>query len=183
MRDIVEKTEILAREDNVVVGINGLDCSGKTTFALKLLEELASRGHQANLLHVDDYNNLMVQEQVYQAHAAGGLTPEIFDLYYHQSIDYDRLAQAISTAKAAGKILLVEGVFLFRPPVLSLIDYKVFMEVTHQVGRSRYAARKVVVGDDRPLTVFDDIWLPAFERYCVEFNPRSGADQIFTDAE
>jgi len=180
MRDIVTQIEALSHAHNntVVVGINGLDCAGKTTFTQKLASGLTAREHECLVLHVDDYNNIAVQEQVYRAYAVGEFGSDLFDRYYHHSIDYGSLALAISAARQDRKIVLVEGVFLFRPPVSAQIDYKVFLEIEPDVARARYVDRKLTVSDERSVRVFDDIWMPAFERYCKEYNPHELAQQV-----
>lgn len=160
------------------IGINGLDCAGKTTLAVSLAQALRDEGRAVQVMHADDFNNKAIQDRVYKAYAADKFSPELFELYYQKSIDYDRLAKAIRHAKAEGETLIVEGVFLFRPPLDELIDYGIFIDVEPDEARQRYALRKEREGDTRPLSVFDHIWLPAFECYCTEYDPRCGAQKI-----
>jgi hypothetical protein len=56
------------------IGINGLDGGGKTTFALGVQSFLRDQNREACLLHVDDFNNDEVQDEVYEAFACGELT-------------------------------------------------------------------------------------------------------------
>ena len=170
--------------DMQVVGINGLDCAGKSTLAHSLQEACIQRDIDADLIHVDAFNNAVVQDKIYAAHASGQFAPELMEEYYHSSIDYSVLFAAIEAEKLRDtSIIIVEGVFLFRPPVDSLLDYRVFLDVPAGVAKERYVRRKVQVGDSRPVTVFDDIWLPAFERYCLEFAPKNLADKVFIHPE
>lgn len=162
------------------IGINGIDGAGKTTVAVSLAEALREKGRAVELIHVDDFNDKQVQQRVYRAYSAGAFSQEFFELYYQHSIDYVRLAEAIRQAKAQTETLIVEGVFLFRPPVVGLIDYKVFVQIEPELARQRYAMRAARDGDLRPVEVFDHIWRPAFERYCAEYKPRSRADKILS---
>jgi uridine kinase len=163
------------------IGINGLDCAGKTTFAKALQVGCAQQGISSTLLHVDDFNEIAVQREVYEAYEASEFTEALLDKYYHFSVNYPALAAAITAEKQrAGQLLIIEGVFLFRPPVADLLDMRVFLSAPIDTARARYAARKVQVNDTRPTEVFDDIWVPAFDRYCGEFDPENTADFTFT---
>ena len=88
------------------------------------------------------------------------------------------LFHAIETEKGRTRYVIVEGVFLFKRPLPQILDFKVFLEAEPSVARHRFKQRRVEVRDERPVEVFDQIWLPAFERYCNEENPREAADLI-----
>ena len=162
------------------IGINGLDCAGKTTLALNLVRQFEDFGRKVILLHVDDFNNKAVQQRVYAAYANGGFSNDLFELYYNESVDYSALASAVGAATVPNQTVIVEGVFLYKPALSCLFDYKVFLECDVDLARSRYAKRKLAIVDERPTTVFDDIWLPAFTRYCGEFSPARIADTVIT---
>lgn len=174
--EITKKIKDRLRLGPLVVGISGLDCSGKTTFAKGLSEHLTRQNIHHALLHIDDYNNLVVQKQVYDAHGAGALTGELQELYYRDSIDYGRAATAIMTSREACAVTIIEGVFLFKERLAPLLDIRIFLPVAPKVARMRYEKRKLSVSDLRPITVFDDIWLLAFERYIREVQPEEKSD-------
>ena len=165
--------------DAKCVGINGLDCSGKTTLANELLAAYGSRGIEANLLHVDDFNDLAVQNRVYSAFITGDFSPALFEEYYQSSVNYAALGDTIERHKQQSKdILIVEGVFLFRSSLADMFDYKIFIDVDPPIACERYAVRKKAAGDTRPIEVFNEIWLPAFECYCAEVQPAEIADTV-----
>ena len=175
---IVAKAQMMIRKAPVVIAINGLDCAGKTSFAGQLHEKLTGLKITTALLHVDDFNNHDVQRQVYDAHNRGKLTLELFELYYHHSIDYDRLARAIPRSRARHDITIIEGVFLFKDSLNHLPDIRIFLSIDPKLARQRYRKRRRNAGDTRPLAVFDDIWLPAFRRYCDDVHPEQISDFI-----
>jgi uridine kinase len=161
------------------VGINGLDCAGKTTLALGLKAALESRGQEARLMHVDDYNNIQGQKRLYAAYEAGEFGATEFQEYYSASVDYPKLRAAIARARQGGSLTIVEGVFLFKPELADLIDYKVLLNTPENLAFKRYKNRKAEVGDTRSETVFTDIWVPAYKRYCEECQPEVQADRVF----
>ncbi|UTW59266.1 hypothetical protein KFE96_02860 [Kordiimonas sp. SCSIO 12603] len=64
---------IKALGKHAAVGISGLDGAGKTTFAKELLESLKAEGLNPVLLHIDDFNNHVVQKRIYDAYMRGVL--------------------------------------------------------------------------------------------------------------
>ncbi|MEM1226149.1 MAG: hypothetical protein AAGJ40_10640 [Planctomycetota bacterium] len=167
-----------------VVGINGLDCSGKTTFATSLNAFLAAKGISSVVLNVDDFNDLTFQERFYQRYVSDGLPRVDLEDYYNSSINYQGLLSAI-TARASGAnqsrepgVTIVEGVFLFKPIFSELFNTKVFLDVSYADAIARYEQRRIQVGDKRPLSVMTDIWIPAFERYVDRCDPRGQSDFV-----
>ncbi|MBL4801795.1 MAG: hypothetical protein JKY45_07855 [Emcibacter sp.] len=171
MDNIFGEIENLINVPPVVVGINGLDCAGKTNLANALYKDLLRRDIDAALLHTDDYNNGDLQKIVYEAQEKGVLTEDLLNLYYNDSIHYDRAVEAVIESRKKVDVTIIEGVFLFKECLRSLLDIKVFLYVDPEEAQARYVMRKKKVGDNRPLSVFKDIWLPSFERYCREEKP------------
>ena len=157
-----------------------MDCSGKTTLAQALYENLVSRNINSRLLHIDDYNNRDVQDKVYTAYKEGVFTDELAGLYYQNSIHYKAVALAIATSRQQHDVTLIEGVFLFKDCLSPLLDIKIFLPVSLGLAKSRYEVRRQQGDDPRPISVFDDIWVPAFERYCREENPESKSDFLYS---
>ncbi|VAX03443.1 hypothetical protein MNBD_ALPHA03-194 [hydrothermal vent metagenome] len=160
----------------MVIGINGLDCAGKTSFAKRLYEDLTRKGINCALLHIDDYNNLDVQKRVYTAHQQQAFTARLLNLYYENSIHYDDALNAIASARKSHDITIIEGVFLFKECLMASLDVKIFLPINPDTARKRYLSRKIQVNDHRPASVFDDIWLPSFTRYCAETQPEAKCD-------
>ncbi|PHS79713.1 MAG: hypothetical protein COB59_00015 [Rhodospirillaceae bacterium] len=160
----------------MVIGINGLDCSGKTTFSKALHGKLRGRNIKTALLHIDDYNDLKVQKLIYQAHEKGDFTKDLLNLYYNNSIHYDAVLRAVTASRENFQVTIIEGVFLFKECLLPNLDIKVFLSVDPVQARARYVKRKDDMGDKRPVSVFDEIWMPAFARYCSEVQPEKICD-------
>ena len=171
MDDIFDELLLKFSTSPVVIGINGLDCSGKTFFSNRLYEYLKSKAHDVKLLHVDDFNNMAVQDEIYASLVDGTYSDHHAELYYNKSIDYDNAANAIFSSKLLHDITIVEGVFLYKDMLAALIDLKVFLPIDPAIAKKRYISRKNKTGDQRPDDVFDKIWIPAFNRYIEEVKP------------
>lgn len=161
-----------------VIGVNGMDCAGKTQFARSLADFLVRAGHEVELLQIDDYNDLTVQTQTYEAFRESRFTPAHLDRFYAGSIDYTRAAHAIWDPNRGPRLVVVEGVFLYKDELVGFIDYKIYLEVDSAVAEARYRARREAEGDPRPLAVFRDLWLPAHERYVLEREPQCHASLV-----
>ncbi|MCK0069971.1 AAA family ATPase [Kordiimonas laminariae] len=162
---------------HTAVGISGLDGAGKTTFAKELLESLKAEGLDPLLLHIDDFNNRVVQKRIYDTYMRGVFTEKHFETYYRESIEYEAVAAVIAEAKSNG-LVIVEGVFLFKPQLNHLFDLRFEIDTSPTTARARFVKRKEEVGDPRPVEVFDDIWLPAFLRYQAEYSSSFDIDVV-----
>lgn len=131
-RSITERVRALAlRGGAVVVGIDGVDGSGKTRLAARLADGLQPL--PVRVVHADDHLN---PPEI--RHAKGRNSPEGFwlDTYDHAS-----LLGAVADARASGGIVLVEGMFLHRAELRSLWDFSVFLDVPFAVTAARMAVR------------------------------------------
>jgi uridine kinase len=145
-----------------VVGINGVEGSGKSTLSLKLSTLLEEYGHDVHVISVDDFHR--PREVRFRR---GELSPEG---YRFDSVDLPALTERVliplRTAQsfpvevaialwdvlndrplvrlasvAANAIVLVEGVFLFEEPALAHLDLKVFVKAEFEVILDRVMAR------------------------------------------
>lgn len=178
--ELVEAQRQEAASASYVVGINGLDGAGKTTLAEHLLEKLPGT---VQLLHVDDFNNSAFQQEFYARYCELGVAAGELDRYYSMSVNYAELERAIVAARQQSALVIVEGVFLYKPPLSQHIDFSIFIDCSFQLARQRYAKRRIEVNDTRPLSVFDDIWWPAYTRYIEECNVLAFANLVIHPEE
>ena len=145
------------RDHPVRVGIDGITAAGKTTLADELAETLRGWPREVIRASVDDFHN--PPDVRYRR---GRLSAEG---YYHDGFDYSSLRDLLllplgpggsrryragalglpdgaSTAFAErtaseNAILIVDGVFLFRPELNDCWDYRVFIEVDPSLATAR----------------------------------------------
>ena len=143
--------EISALRGSPLVAIDGVDGSGKTTFAKNLAAQQNAR--PVIVIHVDDFLN---PPEI--RHRRGRQSPEGFWL---DSYDYDALERHVldpltpggtreyllrrdSAAylhAADGAIVLVEGLFLHRDELAERWDYSIFLDVPFEVTAQRMHLR------------------------------------------
>jgi uridine kinase len=115
-----------------LVAIDGVDGSGKTTFARALHERLSMPA--SRLVHLDDFVN---PPQI--RHARGRWSPEGFWL---DTYDYARIrAEVLDGPQEADPLVIVEGMFLLRDDLAALWDFSVFLDVPFSETARRMAIR------------------------------------------
>lgn len=182
----------------LVVGVTGPDASGKSQLAAALQRAVEARGQRITMIHVDDFHHPRAVRY------AGDLPDP--DKYLVQSIDFDRLiAEVLSPIRRHGSLrcslrhldiatdswsverryevdadtmVLVEGVFLLRPPVRELIDRLVYLDVDEEILVARGAHRDRDVHGAAAETKFRHKFLPAQRRTVALHPPHSYADVI-----
>lgn len=180
-----------------VVGINGVDTSGKTEFTQWYSRFLTSVGMKNQVLHIDDFHNpALVRE--------AGANP--VDAYYQNAFDYDKLLNEVllplrkegrlnqtvtclnlNTDEYQNKItyhverdsvLLIEGVLLFRPPLLSFLDGTVFLDIPFDEVLRRAQIRDVPKYGTIFLERYRKKYIPIQERYLREHRPKEVCDVL-----
>ena len=161
-----------------IIGINGIDCAGKTTLAKDLSGELKQSGINNEIFHIDDFNNKKVEKETYRAFASGNWNENHFDRYYESIIDFQKARKAVEEAAAKNEIVIVEGIFIFRPKLKITFNYRIYIEVDVSVALTRFEKRRRLEGDDRPVEIFEDIWVRAHNKYVSEVNPQKISNLI-----
>ncbi|MGA7206574.1 MAG: AAA family ATPase [Specibacter sp.] len=144
-----------------LVGVDGVDGSGKSTFAQGLAEELAGLGASVAVIHMDDFHNVRAAR-----YRLGRESPEGFwlDSYDYEALHrevldplgpdgHGRYRPASSDLKSdsparvdpqqahPGSIVIVEGMFLHRDELAVRWDYSLFLDVPFSETARRMAAR------------------------------------------
>jgi len=142
-----------------LVAVDGVDGSGKTSFAANLVNEI--HGRPVIVIHVDDFLNPSPVR-----HAKGRTSPEgfwedtynygaLYDLLlaplgprgdgWYTSASYDaetdQMAQAEALLAPSDALVVVEGMFLHRDELASHWDASVFLDVPFAETAARMATR------------------------------------------
>ena len=171
-----EKHRLL--NQSFVVGINGIDCSGKTTFAKSVSKYFTH--HKINNYHldIDNFNNQTIESETYKAFASDSWDEEDLDKYYELIINYSEIIKAVSESKNKYPIVILEGIFIYKPQLMDLFDLKIYLNIDVFLGRKRFANRRSFKRDKRPFDIYDKIWMLSQTRYDSEVNPKQISDLV-----
>ncbi len=180
-----------------IIGISGVDASGKTEFTDAYSRFLAEIGVENQIVHIDDFHNpVRVRQQ--------GSNP--VEAYYRNAFDYDRLIQEILRPLSHGEafvktlfcldlgtdqynkkvdfcfkkdtVALLEGVLLFRQPLLNFLDGTVFLDIPFDEMLRRAEKRDTVVWGADVRKRYLEKYIPIQKKYLKECYPKENCDVL-----
>ena len=196
---VVAATPVLGRPARV--GVDGVDGSGKTTFAGELATAYGRSGREVHVVHLDDFLNPRSVRYRLGRSSPEGFVRDTYDLAAVRALvlaplepgrehvivprAFDHVAdlpvRAEPVAVGRDAVVVVEGLFLHRPELEDSWDLSVFLDVPFEVSVARLAAR-----DGSP----DDPEHPAMRRYVEgqriylhECSPQERATFVLTEWE
>ena len=155
-----------------VVGINGIDCSGKTTFAKSVSKYFTHHKIENDHLDIDNFNNPAIESETYKAFVSGSWGEEDLNKYYELIINYSDAIRAVSEYKKKYPLVILEGIFIYKPQLADLFDLKIYLDIDISLGRKRFAKRRSLKQDKRPFDIYDEIWMLSHIRYESEVHPK-----------
>jgi uridine kinase len=194
---IIEKRKALSPQHALLVGISGIDASGKGFVTTRIAESLKKRGLKLAVISADGWLNLphvRFHQQDLAKH------------FYESAIRFDEMFEhvilplrgtrnvnvksdfAAETAMTFRKhryvfrnidIVLLEGIFLFKPTYCHHFDLKIWIECSFQT-----ALRRAIVRGQEGLPAtetqyaFETIYFPAQRIHLDRDDPRRAADLI-----
>ncbi|MEV8099463.1 hypothetical protein [Kitasatospora sp. NPDC085879] len=187
----------------LVVGITGMDTSGKSRLADELADALAHRATPHQVVHIDDFHHP-------RAHRYRPDLPEP-EQYYAHSIDFERAARdVLRPIRDEGRLdteltlldlptdtptlrrrytvgprttVIVEGVFLLRPEVRDLIDLFVHLDVREDVVLERARIRDVPGQGEDVMRKYGTKYLPAQRAYLAAHPPARHAHVLVDNSD
>ena len=186
-----------------MVGVNGVDGSGKTMLSAELHRQLEAQGLPVTIVHIDDFT---------QPHSRRTASNDPIERYYNNTFDIDSLRSAILeplVARQLGSVLLrhesphdpsqvvehkysftsspsvviVEGVFVFRPKLADYFDTKIFVDVPLSEMRERAIERDVPHFGFGVLKKYLTRYIPAQTRYLEVVRPFDIADIVIDNTD
>lgn len=198
MEAIARTCDAVAPDRALLVGISGIDASGKGFVSAKLADSLRNKSLNVALISADDWLNLpdvCLNRENYAEHFYEHAIrfDEVFErlilpLKKHRTID---ITADIADAKATRfckhryefrkvDVVLLEGIFLFKRGYRSHFDLKIWIECSFQTALRRAIARGQE-GLPPPGTQysFETIYFPAQRIHLDRDNPRRAANIIY----
>lgn len=182
----------------LVVGINGAYTSGKTVFTDGLRQYLHEQGVKTQVVHYDDFHHPFS--------AIAWTEDTEVDAFYNHAFDPQKLErELLRPLKACGRIkkdvvcvdlntnqfantihfdidestvVLLEGMLLFRPPLLGYLDRTVYLDISADEMLRRARLRDVPRFGEGILEKFVTRYIPVQQRYMAECDPMAVSDCV-----
>ncbi len=187
MNDIDLINRIKEQEKPVIIGISGFGGSGKSTLARRLSEQLA-----APIIGVDSFFR-SIHETDYRDWEIIDFerlcTAVILPFTHNQSplsfteMDWGTGEITRQTEIQHNGVLIIEGIGLFREPLLGRFTIKIWIDCPIEVAMERGKARdKNAYGVDND-HLWDTLWKQNDLQYFASKKPHEGADYVPPYAE
>lgn len=194
IENTINKTK--SKDRAFVVGVNGIDTSGKTEFAKGLKNYLLAQNRKVQVINLDDFHNPKAVRYSGSDQA---------DNYYTRSFNIGTILDKLLIPARKGKvaveftalnlltdkyelqrnydfdqdtIIIFEGVFIFRKELAPYLDYKIFIDIPFEECKSRAMVRDVPTLGIEVMEKYDSKYIPAQKRYLAEFPPEEIADMV-----
>ncbi|MFL6075904.1 MAG: hypothetical protein ACJ73S_21140 [Mycobacteriales bacterium] len=184
---------VLARGDGRLrVAIDGLTAAGKTSFGHELAERISAAGRPVLRASLDDFKRPWRDRHLYDRESGEGYYRNAFDFASvrnlllepageHGSGDcvlcaIDPLTQidhsTVVTRAAPDAVLIVDGVFAYRPEINAYWDYRIWLDIDPELSVRRGTQRDqdTWAGPDAE-AVHRHRYLPAERLYLAEVDP------------
>ena len=181
MKDLIERIDaLLARNEQVIVAIDGNCAAGKTTLAGRLAEY-----SDCNVLHMDDF--FLRPEQRTPARFAetgGNVDYERFmdevliplkagQPFSYRPFDFSTFTLSAPVSVVPKKLNIIEGTYSLHPRFGEPYDLKVLLAITPELQRERIRERPAFLHKR-----FFEEWIPMENRYFDGFDIPSKSDLI-----
>ncbi len=152
-----------------VLLVDGIDGSGKTSFAGRLADTMQRGGANVALVHVDDFrlavswNDPLGEEEV----------------YWSKYFDLPALQTQVALLVAQGSLVVLEGIFCLRLPAFA-DNPLIYLEVDFEVAAQRILIRDTARGrtSEDVLHRIESRYFPAQRRYRSAYSPTERATTL-----
>ncbi|WP_405929173.1 uridine kinase [Streptomyces griseus] len=187
----------------LLVGIDGFTAAGKTSFGHELAARIAESGRPVLRATLDDFKNPWKDRHLYDRESGEG--------YYRNAYDYEaakrllldpaRTPAATSCALCSidpltqrnhasdtapltpDSVLIVDGVFAFRPEIDAYWDFRIWMDVDAELSVRRGAERDQNWAGSDAEAIHRDRYLVAERLYLAEVDPLPRMDAVVDNTD
>ena len=166
---------------SVIIGINGLDCSGKTYFSKSLKNYFTDMGVSSVVVDIDTFNLKDIEDQTYESLSKKQFTNKDLEMYYSQIIDFNLARKKILELIDNYSKIIIEGIFIYKKEFVDLFNIKIFLETSYQIAIKRFQLRQKRNNDTRSMEIFKEIWEPSHFLYLKEIDPKNLVDLVINN--
>lgn len=192
--------QILNRKQSnkpIIVGINGVDTSGKSTFTKELERYLIKFGFKSKIISIDDFHNpshirnmekdpvtsylnnafdvIKIENELMKPIVNYGIVDKellLLDLEKDEFTNHKRFFIDKDT------IVLFEGVLLYREPLNLYFDLRIFIDISFDEVLKRAAKRDAGLFGDAVAEKYKNKYIPIQKRYIEKYDPKEISDII-----
>ena len=176
----------LETKDRLVVALDGMSCSGKTTFARALAERFSG-----SVVHMDDFflpRDRFSEEM--QALPGGNMDRDRFKAevleplaaggdFAYRAFSCGSQALLPDPVPVTGRLILVEGAYALLPDWGPYYDLALFLQVSQEEQQGRLLLRNGARG----MVPFLTRWIPREEAYFAACDVRARCDAVVDGEE
>ncbi|RKT09582.1 uridine kinase [Streptomyces sp. 1114.5] len=198
----IAKRILALGQGRLMVGIDGFTAAGKTSFGHELAERISTAGRPVLRATLDDFKKPWKDRHLYDRESGEG--------YYRNAYDYDavkrlllgpcRSPEATScvlcsidpltqkdhsshrTPLASDAVLIVDGVFAFRPEINKYWDFRVWLQVDAELSVQRGADRDQDWAGSDAESIHRNRYLVAERIYLQEVDPIPMMDVVIDNS-
>lgn len=180
-------TDLLSRQERVVVGICGYGGSGKSFVADKIAKQFGIEDGQ--ILHMDylhpKADNTNDEVEIFNDHDWPLIYKILQAARTQERLVYDTMglwghSHHIDTPMP--KVLIIEGVRLLRSEIMPLLDIGVWIDCPVELATERAKARDRSTGqNEEHIAKWDNEWVPKNNRYVEQVHPEKLATFILEE--
>lgn len=202
LNEIVERVfcelKKIPANKNLLVGISGIDASGKGFITAKLAEKLRDKNLNAANINIDGWLNLphirFNNENPGRHFYEFGIRFDemfeklIFPLQKNRSIKLTANFMEETAARYRKEnyefknidVILLEGIFLFKNEFKNYFDLKIWIECSFKTALKRAVSRSQEnLSPEETVKAYETIYFPAQKIHFQNDKPRASADLIF----
>lgn len=171
-------------KSNIVISIDGMCTSGKTTLALML-----QKIFDARIIHMDDFfltDNIKTPERLLEV--GGNIDYDRFKNEIIMNLDKDITYQPYNchyhifdkeTVLPQSAVTIIEGAYALHPKFGEYYDYAIFMMISNNQQIARIKQRN----GNEMVKIFKDRWIKLENEYFDKFDIKSRCNIIFDTSE
>lgn len=172
----------------LIVGINGVDTSGKTTFTRELSNYLSERGFHVQTIHMDDFHNPSsirykepdpiltyinnafdlnrIENEVLKPISSEGLLDKELTLL---NLETDEFTITKKYDINPETIILFEGVLLYREPIDKYFDLRIYLDVSFDEVLRRASLRDGYLMGSTVIEKYQQKYIPIQKWYIEKY--------------
>ena len=190
------------KDNPFIVGINGVDTSGKTEFTTELGKYISKAGFKVQIVSIDDFHNpsrirskeedpvisytnnafnlqYLANELLEPITAQGFINKELRLL----DLQKDEYSMCKTYEVDKNTIVLVEGVLLYREPIDSYFNYRIYLDISFDEVLKRASQRDGYLFGQSLIEKYQQKYIPVQKLYIDKHKPKERSDMLILNED